>query len=273
MKSTIALLSLIVFLISIVVEGFERPPALFEAPDLKVVLTAIPKSGIHLIGKGAGLTAKLKFHRLWGMINHETAVNPALFETAVKQIPFQTMSMVHLTYNPAYEKILKKYNCKVLCIIRDPRTRLISRTRWILEGKNHKMNHLKQMTFDELLLHLIKMKPGTTGNIRDRYTSFMGWKKSPYCYTTRFEDLVGPQGGGSVEAQRREIKNIAAHLGFTITEKQCSYVAKHIFGNTATFRTGQRDWEKDFKPYHKEAFKEAAGDILIEFGYAENYDW
>jgi hypothetical protein len=273
MKSILVILNLLVFLACTAVERIERPRALFDAPDLKVVLTAIPKSGIHLAGRGAALVANVKFHRLWGMINHETAVDPDLFEKAVKQIPSQTMSMIHLTYNPAYEKILRKNNCKVLCIIRDPRTRLISRTRWILEGKNHKMNHLKDMTFDQLLLHLIKLKPGSTGNIRDRYKSFMGWMKSPCCYTTRFEDLVGPQGGGSVEAQRREIKNIARHLGFTLTEEQCTYVAKHIFGNTATFRTGQCGWEELFKPIHRQAFKEAAGDILIKFGYAKDNNW
>ena len=90
----------------------------------------------------------------------------------------------------------------------------------------------------------------------------------------RFEDLIGPNGGGDWETQLETIQKIADHLGITVTEEKIERVARNLFGGTGTFRKGQIGaWKKHFKEHHKQAFKAIAGQLLVDLGYETDFDW
>jgi len=70
----------------------------------------------------------------------------------------------------------------------------------------------------------------------------LSWRDDPRCLFLRFEDLVGPNGGGSDELQQQAIKSIENHLGYTLGSEQC----KEIYSTTArTFRKGSIDGWKE----------------------------
>ena len=110
--------------------------------------------------------------------------------------------------------------------------------------------------------------------IDDFYSKYMGWTKHPLFYTTTFEKLVGPHGGGSKEEQIQEIINIARHLDHPISLERAQQIADELFGNAPTFRKGQIGaWKEYFTQEHKELFKKTAGQLLIDLGYEKDFDW
>ncbi len=84
----------------------------------------------------------------------------------------------------------------------------------------------------------------------------------------RFEDLVGPEGGGSAEAQRRAVGSVAAHLGLEADEATLERVGRSIFGAGQTFRKGTiGGWKEEFSGEHERAAEEVVGPLLAELGY------
>ena len=95
-----------------------------------------------------------------------------------------------------------------------------------------------------------------------------------FLYTTRFEDLVGSQGGGSDEKQLQEILNIARFLELDMDVEEIKERTKHIYGVGRTFRSGHiGEWKKYFKPQHIKAFKTVFGQELIDTGYENDFNW
>lgn len=102
-------------------------------------------------------------------------------------------------------------------------------------------------------------------------------KQNPYVLFTRFEDLVGPNGGGSYKKQWQAVKKIALFLGVELTNDEISRVADNLYGNTPTFNIGNKGqvgrWKEKFSPALKEAFKENYQPDLVALGYANDSNW
>jgi hypothetical protein len=111
-------------------------------------------------------------------------------------------------------------------------------------------------------------------NVDERFRAVLPWLSQPFNYTTFFEKLVGARGGGSQQAQVKELTNLARHLRMACTRRDIERIPDELFGNTATFRQGSiGSWRNSFGEEHKRAFKEVAGQLLIDLGYEKNLDW
>jgi hypothetical protein len=95
-----------------------------------------------------------------------------------------------------------------------------------------------------------------------------------FCAVT-FEELVGSKGGGSEIRQRRAIRRIATHLRLHLPVRDLNYIAGKAFSvDSPTFRRGRiGSWREEMTTAHKLAFKEIAGQLLVELGYEEDFDW
>lgn len=114
--------------------------------------------------------------------------------------------------------------------------------------------------------------------IGDFYALYLPWRLHPFVYTTTFEKLVGPLGGGNEVDQINEVIAIAKHMCININQEQAHIIARKIYGGTITFREGQiGSWKKYFLERHIIAFKTAhngAGQKLLELlGYEINNAW
>ena len=90
----------------------------------------------------------------------------------------------------------------------------------------------------------------------------------------KFEELVGPMGGGSEEAQRDAVARVAEHLEVPLDDRKLRAVQSDLFGSGRTFRKGQAGgWRREFSEEHKRATKEVAGDLLVELGYEKDLRW
>ena len=85
--------------------------------------------------------------------------------------------------------------------------------------------------------------------------SILPWKDSKNFILLRFEDLVGPSGGGSLQKQKKSILSILNHLD--IENIDVSIVADSVFGNSSTFRKGMINrWKSELNDQEKSVFKE-----------------
>ncbi|MDE3046356.1 MAG: hypothetical protein KGJ02_06910, partial [Verrucomicrobiota bacterium] len=109
---------------------------------------------------------------------------------------------------------------------------------------------------------------------QDSFPCVKEWLQDPNIIVIRFEDLIGPRGGGSLEAQRRIYLTLATHLGYTLTLEQIDEIAKNSFGGTWTFRNGQiEEWKTAYSESNKALFNQLFGWTLVDFGYANDLNW
>jgi hypothetical protein len=81
-----------------------------------------------------------------------------------------------------------------------------------------------------------------------------------------FEELVGPQGGGSATAQLAAVRRVVGFLGL---DADPGAVAARLYRRDAfSFFKGQiGSWREVFTPRHCELFYKRSGDILSPYGY------
>jgi hypothetical protein len=111
-------------------------------------------------------------------------------------------------------------------------------------------------------------------DIARRCRSVMAWSSEACDCTVRFEDIVGPQGGGSRDNQIITLRRVARHLGVSVDDDAIAHIADNLFGGTLTFRKGEiGSWRQTLSAEHKRLFKQIAGDVLVKMGYERSLDW
>jgi len=247
-----------------IILGFIAVLVMYNVPcaALKVYVTSVPKCGTHLLLRT--LYFLTGFEVKW---IHFPTRNDAEDKVLVNHMTFSKTSF-----------LLKRKDCKGFFIYRDPRDMVVAYA-------FARLHVYKNLTLDEIILKLIEESIYThvvlarARGIKAVYDLFLPWKNYSQFYTVRFEDLVGPQGGGSKEIQYETIKNMAQYLKIEVTDEQIDEIANEVFGGSVpgslnTFRTGQiGSWKNYFNEQHKEAFKKIAGQLLIDLGYEKDLDW
>ena len=248
------------------------------------VIVTIPKSGTHLILKLVFMFSKNPFRGLAieSSFKHETHTFPphqhATLEKFVRVFPkLQNESLVaHLNHGKLMEQFTNLFtHYKRILMIRDPRDICISTVFYIEDELSQILGPTS--SFDERLLLIIQSEPhleNSLFNIKKEAQEALAWMKDPLTTICRFENLCGPQGGGSLAAQKAEIIKVANTFHIQLNDDQLEKMAKNLWGSSHTFRKGQiGTWKMHFTPKHKEAFKERMGDILIQMGYETSNDW
>ena len=247
---------------------------LIEAEN-NIFLLSVPKSGTHLIQK------------CFNLINKELNI-----------IPNVKVPIVHAGYyieNEQYLKSLIKSFNYLFLMIRDPRDQIISyinnifglsviNQKGITFKKQNPTVNSKNLSFNEILLCSICFgswykycnKANNCDGIYGFFKPYLNFlKNSEYNFCLiKFENLVGPKGGGTFDLQFKEISKICNYLKIEAKHENIKNIANNLFGETATFRQGQiGSWKNCFNPIHKICFKKIAGQLLIDLGYENDLNW
>jgi hypothetical protein len=158
---------------------------------------------------------------------------------------------------------------RVIFNYRDPRDQLTSMVHFLRDspvagqlGEQYGPILRSLATWEEQLSYAIECP---TFPFRHVYRMNAWMLKHPNVLKIRFEDIVGPNGGGSAASQRDAVRGLAGFLGFTI---EADDVAAGLYGGTRTFRAGrQGGWEQEFSDCHRRAFARHFGDVLALYGY------
>lgn len=157
---------------------------------------------------------------------------------------------------------------------RDPRDTVISMINF-LEGRTpagygnfyefdifHRV--LRSMkTWDEKIDYALR---DTSFLGRDQFERSMWLLHHPDVCKVRFEDLVGPKGGGSRDRQVETLSRMVAHLGSDVDpEKTVDSIYDE--GSWSFFQGRSGAWRDHFSERNIARFKEQFGDLLERYGY------
>jgi hypothetical protein len=276
-------------------------PIVVKPAGARIVITSVPKAGTHLLEKTVATlpgyyTANMYIEQF--EMPAQTFTGDANGQGEVKQARARQLTIDelqaitdsikpghyavgHLVFSKPLAEMLDRTGVKVLCILRDPRDIAVSFSKYVARIETHYLySYYQSLSEADRLMTTIEGTADVSPfvprllDISVQMKNMLLWRLQPHTYTTYFEKLVGPAGGGSREAQITEVRNIAAHLGAQCTQQQIESVADNLFGNTATFRKGEiGGWRNHFTPDHTAAFKRVAGQMLIDLGYEQDMNW
>lgn len=264
----------------------------------RVLANSMPKAGTHL---AAALLQNLPHMRFSG--RHHTfsefelsSARPAadrqgLWESeidwtrlerglaAVNKGQYMT---AHFGPLPRLITALERLEYKTIVMLRDPRDVAVSTVFYVARLKRHRLyerfNSEITSFEDRLMASITGLSSGPRRGlvpINRRISRYKRWLEVPNVFPCRFEDLIGPAGGGSHERQRAAIIGISTHVARPVGPDEADRLAARTWSaNSSTFRKGAiGDWRNHFTDEHKAAFKDIAGDLLIALGYESDLDW
>jgi len=276
-------------------------------PKCKVLVNSVTRNGVHLVGSVLeiiGMTSasygfikrknvQLNFRTSQHLSNYflrwakKTApisigsprmVRIKLIERICAKVKDTEYMLSHIPYSHAMEILLNDLEWKNIIIIRDPRDQCASVLHKLKKKKNNPASYylFKQLKTDsDRIKSLIDgydglhNKRGMVG-LPAMYKSVMDWKGKSNFIFVKFEDLIGPNGGGSLERQKATIVKILKHLEYENydNDKIVDWIGNHCFGMTNSFWKGQvGNWKTVFDKKVYEVFKDNIADLLDQLGY------
>jgi hypothetical protein len=244
-------------------------------------VVTVPKSGSHLVVKLLTMLTQRVANHLLNFKDHFFQVTPKEFELEIFRCKqrkefgwlhtgdfygqrynasdlFETFSKIH----PEYIKILQ---------IRDLRDVFVSLVHhfdskrpsaWSDNGIS------AGASFDEKLTVAISCM------LKSDITKALEWYSDPNTVVMRFEDLVGPDGGGDAQSQQNAIITLANALGVTVSNERLQTIQDRLFGTDEgprydySFHSGQiGSWKKCYTQHHKELFNTLWGHYQQALGY------
>lgn len=267
---------------------------------LPSVANSLPKSGTHLVGRALKIAGYAERPGIFGeqMFQSRSALRRGVkrvvyapfprsytvgidIPVRVGRIPIDRrlrniheaeFCMAHLGYSKPLVETIEDLGLVPLLIIRDPRAVLASFVPHVLREPGNILHDAFRELEPEQRYHAV-LDGGTFDGLelrplRDRCAVALApWFESDQTLVLRFEDLIGPQGGGSEQAQRDSIDTLFARL--EIPRDRAPKVVDELFGGSRTFRKGSVDsWRQEIPESVQARFDATIGDVLQAWGYA-----
>ncbi len=251
----------------------------------RVLANSVPKSGTNLLLECLSLFPNLRPSFAHVEMNANRRPGTAELERGVRKTGRGQYTSAHVFHDEANARIVREADLRMVLIVRDPRDVVTSHFHYVTEkNTTHRLTDHYQALPDDNARLMASIRGVDGENTRDSdplesigewMDAFLGWGETPYTTVVRFEDLIGPRGGGDRDVQRETVRTIADHLDTDLREERVEYVAQNTFSTgSSTFRKGLiGDWRNHFEPEHVAAFKEEAGDWLVDLGYEDDTDW
>lgn len=255
----------------------------FDGPV--IFANSVPKSGTNLLTECLSLFPSLRPSFEHVSMNSNRRSGTAELERKVASTKSGQYTSGHAFHTDDNRDILADHDVRSILIVRDPRDVVTSHFHYVTEkNTSHRLTeHYRGLADDEARLmasirgvddeHTADGDP--LESIGEWMEAFGGWRREPFNVIVRFEDLIGPKGGGDRERQKETVRRIGDHLDVDLDADTVEYVAQNTFStDSETFRKGLiGDWTNHFTDDHVEAFKAEAGEWLVELGYEDDLDW
>ncbi len=254
------------------------------------LFTSIPKCGTHLL-LNYFTAVGFEFGGPFG----EIAWNDS-FNQYVRALGENRYCAWHYHWTRELSAIVAQKNIRVVFLYRDPRAHVASNTHFILQTPSHPWHEYltgEVQTIDDRLLRVIEGIPpedvgrffkgqsfrepdhpaaprsSLPGGVNSVYGTFAPWLDEAQCLRIKFEDVIGPRGGGSADRQHETIRRLMEFTGKAHVGISPDTVADKLFdAGATTFRKGSIDsWREDFSARVHRAFMRESGRLLELFGY------
>jgi hypothetical protein len=244
-----------------------------------VLVQSVPKCGTHLLFeclKAFGL----KEPESYDLPDYTAKLHDGHFYN------LQHMPMDYLSR--PYQQIAKFVDnlCRspILFIVRDPRDAALSLAHYLASKKDYHILAalFRKMPLDERLDRVIAGNYPLPvyindclsfgGDIRDLFMLYKAWwcDNFPNVWLVRFEELIGPLGGGDYAEQLKTVWGL--QLALHVPGAPSDYAHKIFSATVATFRRGQiGDYLNEFSVKHHQYF-EKAQELFVPLGYADRWN-
>lgn len=255
-------------------QNLENRKVLTPRKPNKFIIITPPKCGTYLLSKAVRLICQRTHQHYKDYFLNDL---DALFTRLHDHESTGKYIVSHLPPNQELIHFLLSNNYKILTIIRDPRDQLISALHWIID--DHDPDHLfdvpvdqfKALSLSEQIDELMTGERFSFKEFEVLYQRHYQWLSldPAKALVVKFEDLVGPKGGGNRRKQIENLLTIARKIGVPLSKERASVIAdEQLFGESSTFRSGQiEEWKEVFTREQKLRFNELYGKDLLYLGY------
>ena len=244
-----------------------------------VFVQSIPKSGTHVVFeclKAFGFAAPPSLD----LPDFETSFEAGSFYN-LQHMPASCLSFPVQRF-PRFIRALSR--CVTLFIVRDPRDVAVSFAHYLASQTDYHISAslFRMMSLQERLDRILggsypipvylNKYLSVSGNFHEFLAPYFTWwcGKLPNVWPLRFEDIIGPSGGGNAEAQRRAIWG--SQLALHVPGRPEDYCDRIFSRDSLTFRRGQiGDYLTVFSRDHHNAFHEIAGAAASTLGYGNRW--
>lgn len=240
----------------------------------KVLANSIPKAGTNLLLRSLYLLPE-HYRVIAKTITNER------FEGAGKRLLSNASAgavvAAHLYYSEDAERTLEETGFRHVMMVRDPRDIAVSQFKYIAEmDVGHPLHRYYSSISSEreglqLVIHGLADRLPNYEGARPfvwRLRQYFSWADHP-CHVVRFEDLVGPAGGGSESTQIEALREMTEWIGVQVGENELQKVASRLFSSTArTFRKGKAgEWRKHLNGEMEDVIVTGLEPWMQRFGY------
>ena len=269
---------------------------IFLSPP-RVILLSPPKTGTHLLSDCLALMPRMMFsgRRLAlpefyaGSAQPDPSKAPRTLDESrlrrfLRGCPQGMFVTAHARFHPTLRDLLGELRFKQILLLRDPRDVVVSNMFFTKRepGVRHHEFYAEALRSDEERITATirgfgqdALTDRPRASISEMFEGYTPWLDNSSTLVVRFEDLVGPRGGGIGERQLDEIRRIGDFVGRPLSGEQAQQIARKMYSKASlTYRKGiVGDWRNHFTEDHRRIFKQVAGDTLIRLGYEKDLDW
>ena len=263
----------------------------------KVFINSLPKAGTNLLAKafdlidykqighiGSNINFKNKISNFF--FNRFTLMNSNTYLCGIDSPRFhnkyylnkkinRAISGQYITAHVGYEDdilsyILKK-DFKCFLVLRDPRAVIASSVKFISKNNNHPFHlALRKMSNEERYEKILTgfcYRNIVYKSMIDRCKSIEPWINNKNVLKIKFEDLIGPKGGGEFENMRTTLASIFDFINFP--SSNLNDISDNLFGpGRSTFRKGNIDSWKEEIPFRIQKHINSDMNFLLkQWGY------
>lgn len=268
----------------------------------RVLINSLPKSGTNLVAsilacltpfcfKKIPLNRNLRFHPLnfvWPRgpkclvgVDQPQSVRLHTVRHVLRKLAPGSYTSGHIPYEDQVEKLLYALDIRTLMVLRDPRDVVVSQVYHVGKNKGHFLHDYYSRLptdRDRLVAAICGVEDAShhthARSIGDKLRMTLGWIEAKNAITFTFEELIGPEGGGSPAVQSESIQRIGRHIGLDLSPDEAADVGARAFGKGSTYRKGRIGaWRAHFDEELKMLFKREAPGVLVRMGYEESESW
>jgi len=242
----------------------------------KVLANSIPKAGTNLMERTLMFMPGMRMAPCRTLLGWDGCSSKTV--RRIRRLRRGQFVNAHLPAHKGLLDLVEEDGIKTVFMIRDPRDVAISNYKYVCEidATHYSHRYVADLPDDNArLMAVIKGIDGAIASVGELWKRFDGWFHESNTLVVRYEDLIGPQGGGGTQAQLSTIASIASHLGSDLSGDELVRIASTVYSTKApTFRNGKiGTWKEMFTFEHVAMFKEQTGDLLVRLGYEESNDW
>jgi len=242
----------------------------------RIICISVPKSGTHLLERALCLHPKL-YRRLVGTVfegNEASRLKGKGLYPLLTRLRSGEILFAHLPYAERRREAIYASGARSIFMIRDPRDVAVSAARYLARNARTDIVQSPESLRADVAAVVEGRMTADFAALPTILERSAGWLDTE-TLVVRFEELVGPQGGGSLEAQERTLHDLYRHIGLRVEDSWLAELRGRLFSSSSpTFREGQiGGWRRHFDEPLKELFKAKVGSMLTRYGYGDEADW